>query len=85
MAYFYGKVAGQRPEPIGMGGTKVNGLSVTAASYKGAIRVEVYVDDDGDKVGALVSEQVPIPEPATLVLLGTGLLAMGKLVKKAKR
>ena len=57
MAYFYGKVAGQRPEPIGMGGTKVNGLSVTAASYKGAIRVEVYVDDDGDDAFAITEQR----------------------------
>ena len=31
-----------------------------------------YVDDNGNKVGALVSEKVP--EPATLTLLGMGVM-----------
>lgn len=77
MAYFYGTIAGQRAAPIGMGGTKANGLTTYAASYKGAIRVEVYVDDDGDDAFAITEQQWE----------GTGIrrwIAQGKIGKGAE-
>jgi hypothetical protein len=39
-----------------------------------------YVDPAGNKVGALVSEDIHVPEPSGAALLGMGLLAMGMIV-----
>jgi hypothetical protein len=47
MAHFYGKVKGQRGEATRLGGAK-NGLQTTAASYAGAVKVDLFVRDGVD-------------------------------------
>lgn len=46
MAHFLGEVMGQRGKASRLG-SKQSGLRVTAASWAGAIRVELYVNADG--------------------------------------
>lgn len=47
MSHFYGVLNGSRGETT-RAGTKRSGLSVTAASWRGAIRVELFLDQNGD-------------------------------------
>lgn len=47
MSHFYGTMKGSRGEATRCG-TKNSGMSVTAASWNGAIRTLLFVDDDGD-------------------------------------
>ena len=46
MAHFYGTIKGARGEATRCG-TKNSRLTTVAASWKGAIRVTLYVDDSG--------------------------------------
>lgn len=47
MSHFYGTIKGQRGTAT-RAGTKTSGLVTHAASYKGAIRVHLYVDAQGN-------------------------------------
>ena len=47
MSHFYGTMQGSRGEATRCG-TKNSGMSVCAASWKGAIRTDLFVDGDGD-------------------------------------
>jgi hypothetical protein len=46
MSHFYGVIKGRRGEAT-RAGTRASGLLVTAASWKGAIRVELFLDANG--------------------------------------
>ena len=46
MAHFYGKLHGNRGEATRLG-TKASGITTWAASWKGAVRVSLYVNKDG--------------------------------------
>lgn len=46
MAHFYGTIQGSRGEASRLGG-KNTGLQTTAASWHGAVRTVLYVDDKG--------------------------------------
>lgn len=47
MAHFYGEVEGNR-QPVHRLGTAASGLSVTAASWQGAVRTTLYERDGVD-------------------------------------
>jgi len=47
MSHFYGVLQGNRGEATRQGSPK-SGLSVTAASWKGCVRVRLWVNEDGD-------------------------------------
>ena len=47
MSHFYGTLKGSRGEASRCG-TRNSGLETHAASWKGAIRVAVFTDDDGE-------------------------------------
>ena len=49
MAHFYGTLQGNRGEATRMG-SKASGLTTYAASWKGAVRVTVYIHDGKDWV-----------------------------------
>ena len=56
MSHFYGVVQGARGDAT-RAGSKASGLTATAASWAGAVKTELYVDDDGDD--AFVVYQIP--------------------------
>ena len=45
MSHFYGTIQGNRGETT-RGGSKDSGLTTFAASWKGAVRVDVFVNQD---------------------------------------
>lgn len=57
MAHFYGKVNGQAKTEATRRGSKNTGLTTVAASWKGAIRTELYVDDEGDDAFRIYEQQ----------------------------
>lgn len=55
MSHFYGTLKGQRGLATRTG-SKSSGIQTTAASWNGAIRVEVYRDDGSDTDRFVVTE-----------------------------
>jgi hypothetical protein len=47
MSHFYGTLTGQARTTATRRGSKSGGIATTAASWRGAVRVELYVDDKG--------------------------------------
>jgi len=46
MSHFYGTIQGNRGEAT-RGGSKASGMTTYCASWKGAIRCEAYINDEG--------------------------------------
>jgi len=55
MARFYGKVQGRRGEGASRLGSETSGLTVTAAGWQGALKVQLTVDEETGRARYLVT------------------------------
>lgn len=71
MAYFYGEVRGRAYEKASRLGSKLSGMRATAASYGGAIHVELDHIDGQDRYRVYL---IDWPSKRTRLLIGEGWL-----------
>lgn len=64
--------------------TAVNGQRISSVSFSTTVAMTITNVEDVAQIRIGGAQQTPIPEPATMLLLGSGLIGLGAMVRKRR-